>query len=61
MRVIVLRFIFINYLLMSLFTRLGFFFAGVGAVNFVAYKPLKVYLERSQGEIEKALEAAKHQ
>ncbi len=46
---------------MSLFMRLGFFFAGVGAVNFVAYKPLKVYLERSQGEIEKALEASKHQ
>ena len=33
---------------MSLFTRLGYFFAGVGTVNIIAYKPLKVYLERSQ-------------
>lgn len=44
---------------MSVITRLGFFLAGLGAVNLAAYKPLKSYLERSQNELEKALETAK--
>jgi hypothetical protein len=44
---------------MSYLARLGYFLAGLGTVNLAAYKPLKTYLERSQNELEQAMESAK--
>lgn len=43
----------------SLIRRVGYFMAGVGFINIVAYKPLKIYLEKSQIQIEQDVNAKK--
>ena len=31
----------------TFFTKVGYFFAGMGAVNIIAYKPFQTYYERN--------------
>ena len=34
------------------FKKLGYFFAGVGAVNSLSYQPMKAYLEKTQTQLQ---------
>ena len=39
----------------SIFINLGYFFAGAGIVNTVAYRPMKTYLENSHAHLQQMI------
>lgn len=44
---------------MTLMKRVGYFMAGVGFTNIVAYKPMKQYFEKSQTQIQQDVNVKK--